>query len=424
MTDAPWVFCGARRLTVPADRFEPPARLPAPEALGWAIGCALAEPIASPLLAELTDGASRVIVTVPDGTRPCPTAGLLPPLLAELNRGGVPDDHIAIAIGCGLHRTTTAEEKVALVGAEAAGRVRVFDAQGLEQDNLELGCTTQGAPIVLNREVAEARLVVTVGVVEPHQYAGFSGGVKGVAVGCAGAETIAWTHQPAFISEPGVAIARLAGNPFQMALREIAGYCRLRFALNVSVNEDGAAIMVAAGDPVHAHQSLAFALLESWLRPQQERFDVVLAGVHNPKDASLYQASRAATYIGLAARPAVADDALIVLCAGLAQGAGDGPAERNFAALLAAAASWTSLIARGLREPLGPGGQRAFVLARVLERYRVAVVGATEPGFLAPLGLATFDSVEAALADAARHLGRPPRVLAVADAMTTLVSLA
>ena len=88
---------------------------------------------------------------------------------------------------------------------------------------------------------------------------------------------------------------------------------------------------------------------------------------------------------------------------------------------MAAAPSPAALIARGLREPLGPGGQRAFVVARVLERYRVAVVGAVDPAFLEPLGVAAFDSVDAALAAEEALLGRRARVLAVADATATVV---
>ncbi len=149
-----------------------------------------------------------------------------------------------------------------------------------------------------------------------------------------------------------------------------------------------------------------------------------MAGVHAPKSDNLYQASRAATYIGLAARPALVDDGLLVLCADLPDRAGDGPAERHFLELLAAAASPAELVARGLRGPLGPGGQRSFVVARVLQRFRLAVVGARDAAFLAPLerlGITAFDSVDAAVAAAEAHLGRRARVAAVADAMTTVV---
>ncbi len=148
---------------------------------------------------------------------------------------------------------------------------------------------------------------------------------------------------------------------------------------------------------------------------------MLVAGVHAPKSESFYQASRAATCAGLAARPALADGGLLLLCADLPRGVGDGPGERNFGACLGGAGSPDELVARGLCEPLGPGGQRAFVLARFLQRFRLAVVGARDPAFLEPLGVAAFDSVDAALSAEDARLARPARVLAVADAVTTVV---
>jgi nickel-dependent lactate racemase len=304
--------------------------------------------------------------------------------------------------------------------------VEVVDSQGIESATVDLGVTTLGAPVRIARRVQEADLVITVGVVEPHLYAGFSGGVKGVAIGCAGRETIAWTHRPAFISEPGVSVGRLRENPFQATLHEIAARTPLGWGVNLVLASGGAAA-VRAGDPAAVQEALARTAAPAWLRTAGKRYDAVVAGVHAPKSDGLYQASRAATYLGLAARPALADGGLIVLCADLPLGAGDGPGERNFLDVLAAASSPAELLARGLREPLGPGGQRSFVVARVLERFRLAVAGAADARFLEPLahlGVAAFDSVDAALAAEDGRLGRRASVLAVADAMATVVTAA
>jgi nickel-dependent lactate racemase len=345
---------------------------------------------------------------------------MLPPLLNELNAGGLPDASIVVVVGCGLHRETTSAEKTVLAGEQAAARVEIVDAQAQEQESVDLGSTALGTPILLNRRVAEANVVVTVGVVEPHLYAGFSGGVKGVAIGCAGEATIAWTHRPAFIDEAGVALGRLDGNPFQQTLRDIAARTKLSYAVNVVMNDRGQAAAVLAGDPVTVQASLAAAHRAAWMRPVDGPFDVVVAGIHSPKDQSLYQASRAATYMALCDEPALAAGGLILLAAGLPAGAGDGPGERNFAAVLGSA-SPNEVIARGLTEPLGPGGQRAYVMARALRRYRVGVLGARYPSFLSPLGITAYESVQEALDETRRRLGRQPRVLAVADAMNTVV---
>ncbi len=421
----PWVWCGSSRLPVErADGFEPPAALaPLPD-LEAAIGAAIAKPLGAPRLCELARGAQSVVVTIPDASRPCPGEPVLLALLDELAAAGVPDAAVTVAIGCGLHAATGQAERERLAGSEMVRRTEVVDAHGIETETADLGATSLGAPVRIARRVAEADLTVTVGVVEPHLYAGFSGGVKGVAIGCAGRETIAWTHRPAFISEPGVTVAALSGNPFQATLREIAARTPLAWAVNLVPASEGFAA-VRAGDPVAAQSALAGGAAPAWLRAAGGRFDAVVAGVHAPKSDTLYQASRAATYLGLAARPAVADGGVVVLCADLPLGAGDGPGERNFLEVLATATSPADLLARGLSEPLGPGGQRSFVVARVLERFRLAVVGARDARFLEPLahvGVAAFDSVDAALAAEDERLGRRASVLAVADAMATVVT--
>jgi len=437
---APWVWCGSERLVVPrADAFEPPAGLERLGDLSAAVEEAIAVPSGTPRLRELARGARSVVVTIPDASRPCPSEPVLAALLDELAAGGLTDDAVTVAVGCGLHATTGPAERERLAGPSIARRVRVDDAQGIESETTDLGETSLGAPVRVAREVAGADLVCTVGVVEPHLYAGFSGGVKGVAIGCAGRETIAWTHRPTFISQPGVSVAGLRGNPFQATLREIAARTPLRWGVNLvtadgevaagptgrTTPDDRGAAAVRAGDPAAVQEALAAWAAPAWLREARRRYDVVVAGVHAPKSDGLYQASRAATYLGLAARPAIAEGGLIVLAGDLPLGAGDGPGERNFFEVLAASASPADLLARGLREPLGPGGQRSFVVARVLDRFRLAVVGAAEPGFLEPLahlGVAAFDSVDAALAAEEARLGRRASVLVVADALATVVS--
>jgi nickel-dependent lactate racemase len=420
-----WVFCGAARLPVPrADAFQPPARLDPVADLDAALEHALARPLGAPQLRRLAHGAASVAITVPDASRSCPTPEVLRHLLEEVRMAGVPDDRVCVAVGCGLHATTTAAEKERLVGRDICRRLAVVDAQGIESPTVALGDTSRGAPIRIVQAVAEADLTISVGVVEPHLYAGFSGGVKGVAIGCAGQETIAWTHRPAFVSLPGVRLGALRDNPFRDTLNEIAARTSLQWAVNVVTNEGGRAAAVATGDPALVQASLASTYGPAWLREVDGPFDVLVAGVPAPKSAGLYQASRAATYVALAAHPALAAGGLLVLCADLPDGAGDGPGERNFLDVLARATSPAELVARGLHEPLGPGGQRSFVVARVLERFRLGVVGAGDPSFLAPLerlGVTAFDSVDAAVAAAEARLGRRARVLAVADAMTTIV---
>jgi lactate racemase len=417
-----WVWSGRRRLPVPLPGdFVPAVALTCLDDVAASLTAELDAPLGAPRLRDLARDARSIALVIPDASRKTPNAVVLAALLEELTAAGLPYDAVTVVIGCGLHRTTTAKERLGLVGESVAGSVRVVDAQGLESPQAALGATSLGCPVSVARVVADADLVVTVGVVEPHLYAGFSGGVKGVAIGCAGEATIGWTHAPAFISRPGVELVRLTGNPFQDTLREVAARTRLRFAVNVVGDAGGGVACLLAGDPAAVQAELTRRYAPAWLHEVDEPYDLLFAGVAAPKDENLYQASRAATYVGLAGRPAVRDGGLIVLCADLPAGAGDGPGERNFAAVLSGAADLDELIARGLRGPLGPGGQRAFVVARVLRRFRVAVVGSGDPGLLASLGIERYDSVEEAAAAARPPDGGAPRTLIVADAMSSVV---
>lgn len=408
-----------------------------------ALLAALARPLGAAPLRDLARGARTVAIAVPDGTRRIPADVIVPALLDELAAAGITGGAVSILVGCGAHRTTSPVERLRLAGGDrvAAARVRLLDAQAHSPASVSLGSTSLGCPLRMAKTVADADLVVSVGVVEPHLYAGFSGGVKGVAIGCAGAETITWTHAPAFISRPGVEPMALAGNPFQATLREIAAATGLGFAVNVAASGDGRPAHIVAGDPAAAQEDLAHRCATAWLHEVDHAYDVVVAGIPAPKHESLYQASRAATYLALTSRPAVRDGGLIVLCSDLPKGAGDGPGERRFADLLAAETPG-ALIARGLRETLGPGGQRAFVVAKVLQRYRIAVAGAADPGELAALGFGWSASAAEAIAEplhpplgaAGPGTGGAPRsptavsdgrstrrVLVVADAMATIV---
>ncbi|GEM_PF-213033 len=431
----PWVWSGRRRLMLrtlvrsPAVdvQFVPPPSLAPVTDIRRSLREALAHPLEAPRLSELARGARSVAIAVPDSSRAVPVEAIVPALVEELAAGGVAASQVTVIVGCGAHRATTLEERRRLAGGPAvtAFGVRLSDAQAQTPPHRTLGRTRLGCPICLSEDVATADLAVSVGIVEPHLYAGFSGGVKGVAIGCAAEDTIAWTHAPTFISRPGVELLMLADNPFQDTLREIAAVTSLRYAVNAAGADTGAVSRVAAGHPVAVQTALARHLTPACLHEVERPFDVVVAGIPAPKHESLYQASRAATYIGLGAHPPVRDGGLIVLCAGLPGGFGDGPGERRFAELLAGSTP-DELVARGSRGSLGPGGQRAFVVSRVLQRCRLAVAGAADPDVFSEVGIGAFSNIDDAL-DAALPAtsdgASPSRVLVIADALSSVVRL-
>jgi len=389
---------------------------------------AVAAPISGPPLRELARGAQRVAIAITDATRPSPDSVLLPALWEELQAAGVTADRVRIIIGLGMHRVTTPEEKAARLGP-LQGRFAVIDAQGgvaddyVSYDDLDprLYSLPTAVPVRVHRAVAEADLVIATGVVEPHQYAGFSGGRKGVAIGCAGEATIAVLHGRHFLDHPGTRLGRIDGNPVHTALEAIARAAGLRFVLNVALDARGGVIAVAAGEPGPAHAHLVHRLEEViWTPTGEGLFDAVLAGVAAPKDVNLYQASRAITYLAFSPEPVVREGGWLGIAARCPEGVGQGKGEEAFHQRMRAGDSPTDVM-RDLRENgFGAGGQRAYVLASALETYRGLVICAESPAMARECHLTPVADGAETVALLRKELGADARVLLVPHGMTTL----
>ena len=185
--------------------------------------------------------------------------------MRELAAAGVPSDHITLLCATGMHRPSTFEEKIAKLGADVALRYTVVDHQAQNPEALaNLGSLGRpdldlpaDVPVFVNRLAAEADLLIATGVVEPHQYAGYSGGGKTVTVGCGGEATISATHGPAFLDDPRVRLGRVDGKSIPdgdaRSARDGPG---LKFVVNVVLDGDRRAVAVQAGDPISVHDQL------------------------------------------------------------------------------------------------------------------------------------------------------------------------
>ena len=204
-----------------------------------AIREALDSPVGSRPLRELAGPGMRACIVFTDVTRASPDHLLVPPLLGELESAGVRDEDITLLCGTGMHRASTRDEKIAKLGADVVRRYRVLDNEPQNPAALaDLGVTAGGVPVQVHRAAVEADLLIATGIVEPHQYAGYSGGRKTFAVGAAGEALIAHTHGPAFADHPGTRLGRIEGNPFHDAVTEAARRAGLRFILNVVLDDD------------------------------------------------------------------------------------------------------------------------------------------------------------------------------------------
>ena len=390
----------------------------------------LESPLDSPRLREIAADAvrraaprpARAVIAVTDLTRGSPDALLVPPLIDELNAGGIGDGEITVIVAIGLHRGTTDAEKREKLGG-VVDRVRVIDSDGRDPTKwADLGpIPPYGVPGITQKVIKDADVVAATGIVEPHQYAGYSGGRKTIAIGCCGEPVITATHGMRFLEDPGVRLAKIEGNPFHETVREIARRAGLRFCLNVVTDDRERVVAVAAGDPDAVLAECVAQAAALYTRPIGKQYDIAIAGVGHPKDTNLYQASRAATYLRFAPTPVVRAGGAIIIPARLEEGAGEGIGEQRFLAALERAPSAAAVVDEARRHFAG-GEQRAVMVALTLQHCQIIVAASESPEVVRLAKLRAAVDVEEALDIAYAHLGAPGRasVLLVPRALHTL----
>ena len=390
-----------------------------------AIADALAKPVGSPPLREMAgqgDAASlTACIVFTDVTRSSPDELLVSALLRELEAAGVRDENITLLCGIGMHRPSTHAEKAAKLGQAIVDRYRVIDSEPQNPDALVgLGVTSGGVPVSAHRAAVEADLLIATGLVEPHQYAGYSGGRKTLAVGAAGEPLIAHTHGPAFVDHPGTRLGRIEGNPFHEAVTEAARRAGLQFIINVVLDGENRIVCVKAGEPEATFQELVAFARSVYEVPVPRQYDVAIGGVGFPKDANLYQASRAASYLFFAPTCVVRPGGFLIIPARCEEGAGDGVGEQRFLAAMRDAPDVQYILDDARQNGYPPGQQRAFVMAKVLEGVRVIIVGSECPDVVEACKMDAVPTMEEALALTARELGDELEVLIVPRATQTL----
>ena len=387
-----------------------------------AIDKALAEPINSAPLRDLARKGNTVCIVFTDITRACPDYLLVPPILRELYEVGVRKEDITLLCGTGLHRNSTYEEKVAKLGPELVEKYHVVDNEPQNPANfVDLGKTDKGIPISLNKIAYEADLLISTGIVEPHQYAGYSGARKTVAIGAASEETIASTHGPEMIDHPGTRLGLIDGNPFHEAITEAASRAGLRFILNVVLDEEKRPVAIFGGEPEATFAKLVTVAQKLYTVPVTHKYDVVIGGVGFPKDSNLYQASRAPSYIFFAPTPVLKKGGVLITPARCEEGAGKGVGEQRFYEEMRSTPTMSALLDKMRQRGYQPGAQRAFVMAKVMEVNPVVIVGAEFPDIVEEAKMIPAQTMKEALEFAVKHIGRPDLdVLIIPHALLTL----
>lgn len=275
-----------------------------------AVLAALRNPIGLQPLATMVKSTDKVAIVISDITRPTPNEKLVPWILEELAH--VPRENFVVINGTGTHRDQTEEEFVQMLGKSVIDSVRVINHHCHNQDELvKVGHSQFGCDVYLNKEYVEADFRIVTGFIEPHFFAGFSGGPKGIMPGIAGIETILTFHNARMIGDPLATWGNMVNNPLQDMTREINRMCKPHFMLNVTLNKSKEITEVFAGELFESHdQGCAFTKQHAMI-PVEGRFDVVITSNSGyPLDQNLYQAVK-----GMSAAHKIVKEGGTIICA-------------------------------------------------------------------------------------------------------------
>ena len=300
------------RVDLPDDRTTviEPSHLPGLADQASVLVNAIRNPIGTSPLRDLVRANETVAISICDITRPMPSATVLPVLLRDLAH--VPAAQITILVAAGTHRSNTPKELERMLGSTLIQRYRVVNHDAFDHVNLvRVGDTPGKIPVWLNRHWVESDVRITAGLVEPHFFAGFSGGPKMVAPGLAGFETIMRLHDAAMIGNAKSTWGITEGNPIHDAIRQIAGQTGVDFSVDVTINRDHKITSVHAGDLFAVHRAACEVVRRAAMSPVPAPFDVVVTSNSGyPLDLNLYQAVK-----GMSAAAQVVREGGSIVCA-------------------------------------------------------------------------------------------------------------
>lgn len=285
-----------------------------------AIAQSLREPIGSAPLGQLAARARSVCIVVCDITRPVPNKLLLPPVLRTLEESGIARSKITILVATGLHRPSTAAELDLILGKPIVTNYRVIDHHAsIPREQGFLGETKRKTPVYIDKRYLETELKITVGFIEPHLMAGFSGARKMVAIGCAGEETIKTLHGPGVLDDDRCREGSIEENPLHHELIEISRMAGHDFVLDVSLDAERKITGVFAGHPQEAHAVGVESVRRSVRATLKEAADIVVTtSAGFPLDLTYYQSIKGMT----AALPVLKKGGMLILAAECGEGLG------------------------------------------------------------------------------------------------------
>ncbi len=378
---------------------------------------ALEHPIGTPRLCDMAIGRKKIVIISSDHTRPVPSRIIMPLLLKEIRRGN-PDAEVTIVISTGLHRETTREELEAKFGQEIMEQETIVVHDCDDQENLVyLGKLPSGGNMYINRLAVEADLLVAEGFIEPHFFAGFSGGRKSVLPGVASRETVMSNHNSAFIADDHARTGVIEGNPIHNDMLYAARAARLDFIVNVVIDAAHDPIFAVAGDCDLAHRA-GREFLASRCQVDAVLADIVISTNGGyPLDQNIYQSVKGMT----AAEATVKEGGVIIMLSQAADGHGGRYFHETFRDEKDLNRMMKTFLDRKPQETIIDQWQ-SQIFARVLLKARVVFVSSCEDRLVEELHMIPAHSMEEALEKAKEIVNREDyQVTVIPDGVSVIV---
>jgi nickel-dependent lactate racemase len=371
------------------------------------------KPIASKPLRELIGPHDRVVIVTCDGTRPVPNRQLIPWLLQELP---VPVEQVTVLLGTGSHRPNTPAEIDAMFGTDVTSRVRIVNHNAFDpQANTYVDKSPDGKAAYLNKLYVEADKRIVVGFIEPHFFAGFSGGAKGIIPGIASIDTIIRVHSFNLIADPLSTWGTMEENPVRRELEGMVQNCPPHFMVNVTLNSAKEIVGVFNGDYIAAHRQGCQKSKEEAMQPVPHLFPLVITSNSGyPLDQNLYQ-----TVKGISAGALIAEPGGTIL---VASECSDGlPDHGNFGALMRAGQSPDDVLQNIVDLPQEILDQwQVQIYAYLMQKYDIQLYSTMDPAAVQACKLQPVADFQTAVEAAIGKLGQRPHVAVLPDGPLTI----
>ncbi|MGI5963947.1 MAG: nickel-dependent lactate racemase [Lawsonibacter sp.] len=389
-----------------------------PDRDGWeVVADSLRNPIGSPPLREVARGKRKVVLIASDHTRPVPSKVIVPQMLQEV-RAGNPDAQITILVATGCHRPSTQEELLDKFGAEILKQeiILVHDS-AREEDMVRLGTLPSGGELYINKLAAQADLLISEGFIEPHFFAGFSGGRKSVLPGIAARRTVYANHCAEFIAHPKARCGILDGNPIHRDMLFAAKAARLAFVVNVVLDAQQSILASFAGDCDAAHRAGA-QLVQRMCQCQAVPADIVITSNNGyPLDQNIYQAVKGMC----TAEACVAPHGVILMAAQCQDGCGGEGFWKTFATQ-PDAKKILEEIEQVPMEETAPDQWQSQIFARILAEHPVVFISSAPDDVVRAMHMYPAHSIAQGLEIADQILGRKGTITVIPHGVSTIVT--